>query len=463
MTASTYLFYDIESTGLNKCFDQVLQFAAIRTDLSLNEIDRTEIQVKLNADVIPSPGAVITHRIGIGAMQNGVNEIEAIKKIHALLNTPGTISVGYNTLGFDDEFLRFSFYRNLLPPYTHQFANQCGRMDIYPITVMYYLFKNEVLNWPSLNGKVSLKLDQLIKENDLAAGQAHNAMVDVEATLALAKKLYREEKMWHYLTGCFDKKTDLKRQAQLEDEGIMVVGNLGTDLKFHAPVISLGQHQHYKNQSLWLRLDTEDLQNTTAETIAENTYVIKKRAAEQQILLPPRERFLKHLSEERLQRSSANKAWLQANPNIFQLICDYHQHYKYPDVPNIDPDAALYSIGFPSSREENLFKQFHEAPPQAKETIADQFPNQIRREQAMRILARFYPETLSENNEGFYNDFLNAIRSSEHAPVDYRGKFHLTHKAALQSIATLRDERELDEEQVGLLDELEGFLVGVVG
>ena len=39
---ATYLFYDLETTGLNPCFDQVLQFAAIRTDLSLNEIERHE-------------------------------------------------------------------------------------------------------------------------------------------------------------------------------------------------------------------------------------------------------------------------------------------------------------------------------------------------------------------------------------------------------------------------------------
>src|SRR3990167_1275636 len=128
---NTLLFYDIETTGLNKCFDQVLQFAAIRTDLELNELAHHDIRIKLNADVIPSPYAMITHHIGLDAMQQGQNEYEAIQEIHTLLNTPGTLSLGYNTLGFDDEFLRFSFYRNLLPPYTHQFSNQCRRMDIY--------------------------------------------------------------------------------------------------------------------------------------------------------------------------------------------------------------------------------------------------------------------------------------------------------------------------------------------
>jgi exodeoxyribonuclease-1 len=176
----TYLFYDVETSGLNKSFDQVLQFAAIRTDEKFNELERHEFLVKLNPDVIPTPQAIIINRISINKLQNeGIPEPVAIEKIHQLLNTPGTISLGYNTLGFDDEFLRFSFHRNLLPPYTHQYANFCGRADLYPITIMYYLFKPEVLNWPKLNNKTSLKLEQLNIANQFAEGMAHNAMVDV--------------------------------------------------------------------------------------------------------------------------------------------------------------------------------------------------------------------------------------------------------------------------------------------
>ena len=44
----TYLFYDLETTGLNKSFDQILQFAAIRTDLNLKELKRYELKIKLN-------------------------------------------------------------------------------------------------------------------------------------------------------------------------------------------------------------------------------------------------------------------------------------------------------------------------------------------------------------------------------------------------------------------------------
>src|SRR3990167_3478683 len=283
MTA-TYLFYDIETTGLNKCFDQVIQFAAIRTDLTLKEIERHEIRIKLNRDVIPAPEAMMIHRMGIADMQEGLSEVEGIRQIHRLLNTPETISVGYNTLGFDDEFLRFSFYRNLLPPYTHQFNHHCSRMDIYPMVVMFYLFHRDVLPWPILDNKISFKLEQINALNQFVKGQAHHAMVDVEITVALAQKLAQHAKMWEFLRGYFQKNTDHERLTQLPfslpiaehqfQEGLLISGKLGTAAQFQAPVMSLGQHHHYRNQTLWLRLDDENLMKTENPSIAETTFVI---------------------------------------------------------------------------------------------------------------------------------------------------------------------------------------------
>src|SRR5579862_4646259 len=98
----TYLFYDIETTGLNKAFDQVLHFAGIRTDLELKELKRYEVKIKLNPDIIPAPSALITHHMGLQDISTGTNEFAAITQIHQWLNQPGTISLGYNTLGFDD-------------------------------------------------------------------------------------------------------------------------------------------------------------------------------------------------------------------------------------------------------------------------------------------------------------------------------------------------------------------------
>ena len=49
----------------------------------------------------------------------------------------------------------------------------------------------------------------------LAEGQAHNALVDVQATVALAKKFRQSREMWDYLAGYFEKNIDQQRIAQL--------------------------------------------------------------------------------------------------------------------------------------------------------------------------------------------------------------------------------------------------------
>ena len=450
----TYLFYDIETTGLNKCFDQVLQFAAIRTNESLSEIDRHEFQIKLNPDVIPSPYAIITHRIGVSDFSKGLSEYEAVQKIHALLNHPGTISVGYNSLGFDDEFLRFSFYKNLLPPYTHQFANGCGRMDIYPITLLYSLFKKELLNWPEGN----LKLENINAANQLHKGQAHNAMVDVEVTLALARKLIQDKTLWSFIIDYFGKKTDGTRlhhcdtHLKIGDDdykiGLMVNGNIGTASGYIAPVIELGMHAHYKNQLLWLRLDDEQLLKTKIDTIKATTRVFKKRLAEPPIFLPLKDRYLSLLSDERQQKMVMSKKWLMEHVDLFRAIQTFHQEAKYPEIKERDCDAALYDIGFPTPIEEKLFQQFHAAAPSEKMLIAKKFPNKIRREQALRIIARHFPDFLSSEDKVIFEHYRTAN------PVDFRGEKKLTVEQAMSEIEKIKLEKKLDAEQIQLLNDL---------
>ena len=50
----------------------------------------------------------------IDDLNDGVVEYEAFNQIHDIMNQSKTINIGYNSLNFDDKFLRFGFYRNLL-------------------------------------------------------------------------------------------------------------------------------------------------------------------------------------------------------------------------------------------------------------------------------------------------------------------------------------------------------------
>lgn len=463
----TYLFYDIETTGRSKCFDQVLQFAAIRTDLELNELERHQFQIKLNCDIVPDPEAILIHRIPMAAMREGESEIDAMAKIHALLNTPGTISGGYNTLGFDDEFLRFSFHRNLLPPYTHQWANECGRFDLYPLAQLYFLYHPDCLNWPTKSdGKLSLKLEHLNAANHLATGAAHNAIVDVEATLALAHIFKQNQKMWDYSLHYFNKQVDLKRRSDLTpalnntQQLALLVGETGSDNFFQYPVVSLGQHNHYKNQTLWLRLDKPELTTTTLDSLSATTWVARKRAGEPGFLLPFSGRFIRHLSGERQQLAHENLSWLEKNATLFQAIQHYHREYKYPEIANVDVDADLYNAGFLTSEEERLCARFHVVPPDKKAGIAEQFRNPRLQQIASRLIGRHYPEHLTPRLTELFTQYLHCRNSPDNltAPVDYRGNKRLTATAAKESLVQIRNVGSLEEEKMELLKGLEEFI-----
>jgi exodeoxyribonuclease-1 len=466
----TYLFYDIETTGLNKSFDQILQFAAIRTDRQLNEIERYRLKVKLRPDVIPSPGAMITNRLSVADLASGLCEYEAVCQIHELINQPETISLGYNSLGFDDEFLRFSFHRNLLPPYTHQFQNGCYRMDLLPITVMFWLYKRDAIRWPRIHSQPSLKLEHLREANQLTGGPSHDASVDVAATVELARRFFKNKKMWNYLKGYFEKETDVHRISEIpasfqsalgeHRRALMVSSEYGPQQMYQIPVLSIGNSIPYSNQSLWLRLDLPELRETKAEAIDATTWIVRKRYGEPGILLPPIERYLKFLSDERKAVVAENLNWLQSNSSKFQKIVNYYREYTYPFIPHLDPDAALYQIGFFSRADERLCREFQVATIEEKKAIAPRLKSPEARKLAVRLLCRNYPQHTSEDMAAEFDAYLrhvNPMREDE-AIVDYRGEARLTPSAALAETKRLRQSASLDSDQINLLEDLKNYI-----
>ena len=466
----TFLFYDIETTGLNKAFDQILQFAAIRTDRQLNEIERHTVTVKLRPDVTPSPAALLTHRIPINAYANGLCEFEAMQQIHSLMNQPGTISLGYNSLGFDDEFIRFSFHRNLLPPYTHQYRNGCRRMDLFPITIIFRCYQREVLDWPVIDGKLSLKLEHLGAANRLASGRSHDAMVDVAATVELARRFYKKQKIWRYLEGYFDKETDAYRMEELpvafqsaagdHRKALMVGGGFGVERNYQAPLISIGTSIPYPNQTLWLRMDLPPLRETTAASIAETTWVIRKRAGEPGILLPPHSRYWSQIGNERNAIFDENLKWLLENHDVFLQIVKYHREYRYPFIPNLDPDASLYQAGFYSRTDEDACRRFHLASLTEKVDLIERFSSRQARTLSGRVFGRNYPANIPPACVPAFNLYMQRVnpRNEADALVDYRSQLRTTPVGALREIEDLKQAGNLTGNQLELLKDLENYL-----
>lgn len=468
----TYLFYDIETTGLNFPFDQVLQFGSIRTDMEFNEIDRREIMVKLRPDIIPSPGAMLAHCIPLSRTESGISEFEATQQIHTLLNEPNTISLGYNTLRFDDEFLRFAFHRNLLPPYRHQFAHNCSRLDLLPMVTFYWLYKNDVLEWPEIEDRVSLKLEHLLETNRLTTGTPHDAMTDVTACVELARRLAHEKETWDYLTGYFNKEEDRRRMLKLtpfSDRlpeayklGLLVSPGIGWQRNYQAPALYLGDSKVYPDRSLWLRLDMPHLRETEPDSITKNTWVVRKKYGEPGFILPAYDRFLSRVDEERSQILLENKRWLEANPDLLERITAFHREYAYPYREGVDADAMLYQMDFLSRNDEDVCRRFHDAALHEKIEIADSFESPVAKELAQRILLRNFAQELPGAVKPRQMSFMQRVAPTfeDKAILGYTGKTRRTPKLALAEINNLREERELSPSHTEILDELESYIYG---
>ena len=111
-----FVFYDLETTGLSPEFDQPLQFAAIWTDENFVEKDRVNIRCRLAPHILPSPQALVVTRISPDQLTDPSlpSLFEFSQQVAELTERwAPAIWVGYNTIKFDEEVLRQTFYQNL--------------------------------------------------------------------------------------------------------------------------------------------------------------------------------------------------------------------------------------------------------------------------------------------------------------------------------------------------------------
>ncbi|MDB5185934.1 MAG: Exodeoxyribonuclease [Candidatus Saccharibacteria bacterium] len=215
----TFYFYDLETTGFNPREARIMQFAGQRTDMDLNPIGEPHnILIKLTDDVLPEPDAImITGITPQSTIADGITEAEFLKIFQEEVATPGTIFVGFNTVRFDDEFMRYLQYRNFYDPYEWQYKDDKSRWDLLDVVRMTRALRPDGIEWPvDDTGKAVNKLELLTKANGLEHEAAHDALSDVRASIALAKLIQtKQPKLFDYLLSIRDK----KRAAALINSG----------------------------------------------------------------------------------------------------------------------------------------------------------------------------------------------------------------------------------------------------
>lgn len=187
-----YVFYDVETTGLDTRFDQITSFAAVRTDADLVETDRFECSIRLLPHIIPHPEALSLNGVSIDELikPERPSHYEAIRAIRLKLEAwSPALFIGYNSIRFDEELLRQAFYQTLHLPYLTS-MNGNSRADALTLVRTIAFLSPGALEIPrDGEGRRSCKLADIAAANGLYAGEAHTARADAERTLNICRRV----------------------------------------------------------------------------------------------------------------------------------------------------------------------------------------------------------------------------------------------------------------------------------
>lgn len=290
---STFFFYDLETFGLSPKEDRIAQFAGIRTDEDFNIIgDPINLYCQPPDDYIPDPESIlITGITPQEAREKGISEKEFATKIWQEFSQPNTCILGYNSIRFDDEMIRYLFYRNFIDPYAHHWQNGNSRWDLLDVVRATYAFRPEGIQWPIDDaGIVSFKLENLSKANQLHHEKAHDALSDVYATIGMAKLIKdKQPRLFDYYFK-YRRARDLNNLIDLQNFTplLHVSGMFGQARNNLSMILPILFNPHNKNElvSIDLMGDISGLLSLDATTVREKIYTATADLTEGEARIP---------------------------------------------------------------------------------------------------------------------------------------------------------------------------------
>jgi exodeoxyribonuclease-1 len=363
-----FIFYDTETTGTDKCFDQILQFAAIKTDDDLKPIETFNIRCRLLPHVVPSPGALLATGVSVADLTGApLSHFEMMRQVRAKMNgwcAECATFIGWNSIRFDEEMLRQAYYQSLLPVYQTN-TNGNGRADLMRMAQVVAACVPNAITVPiNGEGKRTFKLELISEANGIRLENAHDALADAGATLAVARLLkQRAPQIWRALVANARK---AKTQQLIESNPVLLLSETFSGSPFNMMVSPIAVS--CRNPNEWalfdLQYDPEQLLIADDETLRDaidgNVKMIRRAWVNKQPPLLSAEftpvdvqggRLPMETYLERARKVRENWGFRQ---RIRRLVAE-----RYADQPPaMYVEQRIYD-GFPSPTDEARFAIFH--------------------------------------------------------------------------------------------------------
>jgi len=364
----SFAIYDLETTGREPEFDQALQFAAIRTDDDFNEVDSFQLRCQLARHIVPSPEALLVNRVTPTMLTDSrlPSYYEALRTIRAkLLEWSPAVFIGYNSIRFDEDFLRQGFFQTLRPVYlTNTTGNARG--DMLRVVHATAIYAPSVLNVPTKeNGEPIYKLDRLAPANGYTAAGQHEAMADVKATLFLARLVRKKAvAIWETMARWTRKQSVVDFLTQ--EDAAWHSDVFGRNKAYSWRVTYCGQNSERDSQlaAFDLQFDPQELLSLSVEKLVTVLNASPKKiralsANRQPILMPsklaPAGTSAAEVSGREVQR---RVALVRGNSDFQQRVSKALAGRFAEEKPPQFVEQRIYD-GFVTAADEEIMEKFH--------------------------------------------------------------------------------------------------------
>lgn len=430
--SDTFYWHDYETFGVAPARDRPVQFAGVRTDFDLNIVSEPlVIYARPSSDVLPQPRAcLVTGITPQHALEHGVPEADFIRQIHAELAEPGTCSVGYNSIRFDDEVTRYTLYRNFYDPYAREYQNGNSRWDLIDMVRAAYALRPGGIEWPLReDGLPSFRLEHLTAANGIGHEEAHDALSDVHATIAVARLIKTAQpKLFDYLLRQRNKRhVEAMLDWRAMKPVLHVSGKFSAARHCIALIVPLAPHPTNKNEIICYDLSADPaalLELPVSElrerlfTPAANLPEGVERLALKSVRLNrcPVVVTAKMLDEATAERLSIDVALCrQHRQNLLEAqglagaatlaakVTSIFAEREFPEQNN--PDQMLYSGGFFSDADRRVMEDVRLADAATLATSSFAFEDARLPEMLLRYKARNFPGSLTAEEKAQWEEF----------------------------------------------------------
>ncbi len=505
---ASILWHDYETWGVNPKVDFPCQFAAIRTDLDLNIIENSSVDIvcKIPHDYLPHPVACLVTGINpFYVREKGLTEPQFADEIYQQMMHPNTCVAGYNSMKFDEEVSRNLFYRNFYPIYDREFKNSNSRWDVIDLIRACFALRPEHIIWPKYdNGQPCFKLEALAEANGIEHSQAHNALSDVHATIGITKLIKdHHPKLFEYYFTLRSKHEVAKLLHQFQANVFVYVSAfIKAEDACTSIIMPVCVHPDNPNSvicidltrdiSIFLSANSSTLQtNSLSPAQNVNSHGPRELSHHDHVALIKEAVFTKqseqnspHLSPriftialnkcpfiapiKVVNKEVSNRLGIDLDSCIerFKILASqsdlpaiiasvFHKEHNASISDNIDEN--IYASDFPSSADIQLMEDFRRSSPQELVNFEGKFQSDSLNERIFRYRARNYPYLLSDRE---------AVAWQKHL----RHNFMSENKTACLSLSEFSTEIQRltlscqnNPDKLALLQQLESYATEITG